>query len=357
MAYSSRYRWQPREKKEPLTQPRTPLLFGDRCSSAAPAGSGGKVAGHVAGVSPARFDASQHQWPDLQAAVERGPKRHPRGFRRPSKCGVAAAPSVTLPLPQKTADAEPCSSGDHETGLGKQAAQEPYTEAQKAKFPWRRAEASRDPEADELLLSEERLQRQASESWADAQDDARSRSGAASPRVSSEADARPTDEDAARAQCVEEDGTAADEDADAEADTSPTSGSDALNVASHAATSDVSCGEQRSGLKLMMSPQCSDVGSASPAAGHAGRAVRSRLSLGSIAVREGFVEWLLNRPPLLRMGAAEGTGWDFPMSRSEKQELLVLNLTTEPETREPYICERCGCANATETDSSSPCSP
>eukprot|EP00929_Paragymnodinium_shiwhaense_P042003 TRINITY_DN21811_c0_g1_i2.p1 TRINITY_DN21811_c0_g1~~TRINITY_DN21811_c0_g1_i2.p1 ORF type:complete len:332 (-),score=55.49 TRINITY_DN21811_c0_g1_i2:13-1008(-) len=331
MAYSSRYRWQPREKKEPLTQPRTPLLFGDRCSSAAPAGSGGKVAGHVAGVSPARFDASQHQWPDLQAAVERGPKRHPRGFRRPSKCGVAAAPSVTLPLPQKTADA--------------------------AKFPWRRAEASRDPEADELLLSEERLQRQASESWADAQDDARSRSGAASPRVSSEADARPTDEDAARAQCVEEDGTAADEDADAEADTSPTSGSDALNVASHAATSDVSCGEQRSGLKLMMSPQCSDVGSASPAAGHAGRAVRSRLSLGSIAVREGFVEWLLNRPPLLRMGAAEGTGWDFPMSRSEKQELLVLNLTTEPETREPYICERCGCANATETDSSSPCSP
>lgn len=49
----------------------------------------------------------------------------------------------------------------------------------------------------------------------------------------------------------------------------------------------------------------------------------------------GFAEWLINRPPLIRMGVGtEGLSWDHPVSKAEKRDLLVLQLFAEQEMAE-----------------------
>ncbi|CAE7524947.1 Epn3, partial [Symbiodinium sp. CCMP2456] len=64
-----------------------------------------------------------------------------------------------------------------------------------------------------------------------------------------------------------------------------------------------------------------------------GAGIRSKASevLQMLADEEvtSFRAWLEQRPPLLRFGAWEQKAWDFPLSRPEKQDLVILNLTSE----------------------------
>lgn len=50
---------------------------------------------------------------------------------------------------------------------------------------------------------------------------------------------------------------------------------------------------------------------------------------------QGFAEWLINRPPLIRMGVGtKGLSWDHPVSKAEKRDLLVLQLFVQQEMAE-----------------------
>ncbi|CAE8679148.1 unnamed protein product, partial [Polarella glacialis] len=53
-----------------------------------------------------------------------------------------------------------------------------------------------------------------------------------------------------------------------------------------------------------------------------------------------FEEWLADRPPLFRFeGKAGGLAWEFPLSRIEKKELLLLQLLAEEAERKAQIAE------------------
>lgn len=54
-----------------------------------------------------------------------------------------------------------------------------------------------------------------------------------------------------------------------------------------------------------------------------------RSSTGSRGIEPQFVEWLEERPAMFRLGSAAGLGWEFPLSRAEKAELVMLNLAGE----------------------------
>ena len=58
-----------------------------------------------------------------------------------------------------------------------------------------------------------------------------------------------------------------------------------------------------------------------------------RLSHTSMRItprNQGFVDWLDDRTPLLRVDPLEGfLSWDFPLAKSEKRELLCLGLVAE----------------------------
>lgn len=55
----------------------------------------------------------------------------------------------------------------------------------------------------------------------------------------------------------------------------------------------------------------------------------SRSSLAGFNPPNNFADWLDSRPAMLRLGTQHGTGWEFPMSKSDMRELLVLNLAAE----------------------------
>jgi len=55
----------------------------------------------------------------------------------------------------------------------------------------------------------------------------------------------------------------------------------------------------------------------------------TRSSIAGFTPPNCFAEWLDSRPAMLRLGTAAGMGWEFPLSRTEKRELLVLNLAAE----------------------------
>eukprot|EP00405_Crypthecodinium_cohnii_P009908 CAMPEP_0206428286 /NCGR_PEP_ID=MMETSP0324_2-20121206/5561_1 /ASSEMBLY_ACC=CAM_ASM_000836 /TAXON_ID=2866 /ORGANISM="Crypthecodinium cohnii, Strain Seligo" /LENGTH=426 /DNA_ID=CAMNT_0053893759 /DNA_START=145 /DNA_END=1425 /DNA_ORIENTATION=- len=54
---------------------------------------------------------------------------------------------------------------------------------------------------------------------------------------------------------------------------------------------------------------------------------------------EDFLEWLEERPAMLRIGAFSGKGWDNPLSNFDKRELVILNLASENLAQRDRILE------------------
>jgi len=60
----------------------------------------------------------------------------------------------------------------------------------------------------------------------------------------------------------------------------------------------------------------------------------------SDATHAHFVDWLEERPASLRMGILSGMGWEYPLSCSEKRELIMLDLAGETMTQRETIEEK-----------------
>jgi hypothetical protein len=68
------------------------------------------------------------------------------------------------------------------------------------------------------------------------------------------------------------------------------------------------------------------------------RPYMARESLVPVSAGESFRRWLTSRPPLLRFqSAARGLAWDYPLSRVEKHELLLLQLFSQEAERQAEI--------------------
>lgn len=60
-----------------------------------------------------------------------------------------------------------------------------------------------------------------------------------------------------------------------------------------------------------------------------------------VSIDAKFIEWLEERPAMLRMGAAKGLGWEFPLSSEEKKELVMLSLAGETLAQRDHIEKQC----------------
>lgn len=259
------------------------------------------------------FDATQCIWPTLQVAKEL-PRRRRRTVYKDARGGGASARTSTCPpLGHSRRSVTRRSSRSPSPRYSRQAREEvtPRTTRVLNEAPWRRR-SSQEGTGKAVTLAEVEAVSEATVLAAEAAQEAREEKEVQEAQEAQEAalvDAKetpaPADAGPAEAAGVAEDAveTLLKPDDGGATGTEPEESKCTLNLRHSLAGKGCSTKKRTS--------------------------FASRNSLAGFTPPNNFADWLDSRPAMLRLGTQSGMGWEFPLSRSEKRELLVLNLAAE----------------------------
>lgn len=256
------------------------------------------------------FDATQCIWPTLQVAKEL-PRRRRRTVYKDARGGGASARTATCPpLGHSRRSVTRRSSRSPSPRYSRQAREEvtPRTSRVLNEAPWRRR-SSQEGTGKAVTLAEVEAVSEATVLAAEAAEEAREEKQVQEAQEAALVDPQetpaPADAGPAEAAGVTEDAVEAPpkQDDGGATGTEPEESKCALNRRDSLAGTGCSTKKRTS--------------------------FASRNSLAGFTPPNNFADWLDSRPAMLRLGTQSGMGWEFPLSRSEKRELLVLNLAAE----------------------------